>query len=58
MVHRAGNTDVVVLRLFEVLVFLSLPRILACYVPGSKIALRLGRERDFLFIYFRDFPPI
>ena len=49
MVHRAGNTDVVVLRLFEVLVFLSLPRILACYVPGSKIALRLGRERDFLF---------
>ena len=58
MVHRAGNTDVVVLPLFEVLDFLSLPRILAC--SRLQDSAEAGERAGFslCLIYFRDFPPI
>ena len=58
MVHRAGNADIVDLRLFEVLDFLSLPRMLACSRLQDSAGAGERAGFSLCLIYFRDFHPI
>ena len=54
MIHRAGNAGVVDLRLFEVLDFLSLPRILACFRLQDSAGAGERAGFSLCLIYFRD----